>query len=175
MTYFVRDMYPKDRAGIEAIDTSFETSSIYDIVVGPQRIELALRLLAAPLVKRYAIEDAFAHWAQWEVGFVADDDGRIVGFAAVAFEAWHARLVLWHLYVVPDRRREGIGAALLARVEEHGRSLGANRVWLETSNVNVPGIAAYQRLGYALCGVDTTLYDGMPYSNESAIYLAKKL
>jgi GNAT superfamily N-acetyltransferase len=76
---------------------------------------------------------------------------------------------------VPDRRREGIGAALLARVEEHGRSLGANRVWLETSNVNVPGIAAYQRLDYALCGVDTTLYDGMPYSNESAIYLAKKL
>jgi len=166
---------PSDRDGVAALETAFETATIFDVVVTPQRIELVPRTLAQPLVKRYPIADVFAHWAMWETGFVADDDGAIVGFAAIAYEAWHERLVLWHLYVAPERRREGIGRALLERVEAHGRELGASRVWLETSNVNVPGIAAYARLGYALCGVDTTLYDGTSTADEAAIYLSKSL
>ena len=176
MPVTIREMDPAaDRAGVAAIDTSFETSTILDVVVTRRRIELVERTLAAPLVKRYPIEDAFAHWASWETAFVAEDGGRIVGFAAVEHEFWHARLVLWHLYVVPERRRGGIGRALLARVEEHGRTLGARRVWLETSNVNVPGIAAYARLGYTLCGLDTTYYEGTYAAAETAIYLARPL
>jgi GNAT superfamily N-acetyltransferase len=158
-----------------AIDTSFETPSVFDVIVTPTRIDLALRALAAPLVKRYPIEDAFAHWARWDVGFVAAAGDRICGFAAVEYEAWHARLVLWHLYVTPERRRGGIGRALLARVEQYGRELGARRVWLETSNVNVPGIAAYARLGYTLCGADTTHYEATAAERETAIYLSKSL
>ena len=47
-------------------------------------------------------------------------------------------------------------------------------VWLETSNVNVPGVAAYERLGYTLCGADRLFYG--PYMRgETAIYLAKML
>ncbi len=64
---------------------------------------------------------------------------------------------------------------MLARVEDHGRALGARRVWLETTNVNAPGIAAYERLGYALCGADVTVYDTLPYADEVALYLAKSL
>jgi GNAT superfamily N-acetyltransferase len=167
-------MEPGDRAGVLAIDTSFETSSIYDVVVTPLRIDLVLRLLAKPRIKVYPIADVFARWARWDVGFVADD-GAIVGFAAVEYEQWHSRLTLWHLYVVPERRREGIAGALLERVEAYGKKLGAKRVWLETSNINVPGIEAYSRLGYSLCGLDATLYDGLPYADETAIYLAKLL
>jgi ribosomal protein S18 acetylase RimI-like enzyme len=163
-----------DRPGVAALDTSFETGSVFDVVVTPRRIELIERALVAPLVKRYPIEDAFAPWATWDTGFVAHDQ-RICGFAAVEYEAWHARLVLWHLYVAPEHRRAGIGRALLARAEQHGRELGARRVWLETSNVNVPGIAAYTRLGYALCGVDTTLYEATPTATETALYLSKPL
>ncbi len=164
-----------DRDGVAALETAFETATIFDVVVTPRRIELVERTLAEPLVKRYPIADVFAHWAMWETGFVADEGGAIIGFAAVAYEAWHERLVLWHLYVTPPRRRDGIGRALLERAEAHGRELGASRVWLETSNVNVPGIAAYARLGYALCGVDTTLYDGTSTRDETAIYLSKAL
>ena len=171
----IREMDPRaDRADVAAIDTSFETTSVFDVVVTPRRIELVERALVAPLVKRYPIEEVFAHWARWDTGFVAEDE-RICGFAGVEYESWHARLVLWHLYVAPERRREGIARGLLARVERHGRELGARRVWLETSNINVPGIAAYARLGYALCGVDTTHYEATPAATESAIFLSKPL
>lgn len=163
-----------DRPGVAAIDTSFRTARLFDVVVTPRQIELVERALTTPLIKRYPMEDVFASWSTWETGFVADD-GKICGFAAVEYEAWHRRLVLWHLYVTPDRRREGVGRALLARVEQHGRERGARRVWLETSNVNVPGIAAYGRLGYTLCGADTTLYEATPAAAETALYLSKPL
>src|SRR5574338_419579 len=86
-----------------------------------------------------AIDTSFAAWSTWDTGWVAEDPetGQVLGFAGVEFEAWHARLVLWHLYVTRAHRRSGIGRALLALVEEHGRSLGAKRVWLETTSVNV--------------------------------------
>jgi GNAT superfamily N-acetyltransferase len=164
-----------DRRAVSAIETAFSTTSVYDVVVAPLSIELVERALATPLVKRYPMADAFASWSTWDAGFVPEDDGEVCGFAAVEYEAWHARLVLWHLYVAQDRRREGIAGMLLERVESHGRELGARRVWLETTSVNVPGIAAYGRLGYTLCGADFTVYDTLPYANEAAIYLAKSL
>ena len=61
---------------------------------------------------------------------------------------------------------------MLAEVEQYARKVGATQVWLETSNVNVPGVRAYERLGYALCGVDS-LYYGSYMPGESALYLAK--
>jgi len=170
----IRPIDAADRPGICALDTSFETPTVFDVVMTARRIELVERPSTPPLVKRYPIDDAFAPWATWDVGFVAEES-KIWGFAAVEYEPWHKRLVLWHLYVATERRREGIGRALLERVEAYGKKRGARRVWLETSNVNVPGIAAYERLGYALCGGDTTLYDTTDAEAETAVYLAKRL
>jgi ribosomal protein S18 acetylase RimI-like enzyme len=165
----------RDRVAVSAIDTAFETKTILDVVVRARGIELVERALSAPRSKRYPMADAFAAWSTWNVGWVAEDGPAVCGFAAVEYEAWHGRLVLWHLYVTQTRRREGIASALLAHVEQHGRTVGAERVWLETTSINVPGIAAYDRLGYALCGVDVTVYDRLPYADEAAVYLAKRL
>ncbi len=162
-----------DRAGVTAIDTAFETTSVFDVVATPRRLELIERPLAQPLVKRYAIGEVFAAWATWQVGWVADDGG-VRGFATIEYEPWHARLVLWFLYIAPAWRRRGVGRALLDRVEAHGRQVGASHVWLETSSVNVPGVAAYERMGYALCGADTRYY-GAYMPGEAALYLAKPL
>ena len=164
----------KDRAAVEAIDTSFETDVIFDVVVRERSIALEERGLPQPMRKRYSIDEVFASWASWEHGWVAEVDDAVVGFATVEYVPWHQRLVLWFLYIEPDFRRRGVGRALLAEVERHGRNVGATHVWLETSNVNVPGVRAYERLGYALCGVDA-LYYGSYMPGESALYLTKSL
>ncbi|HUS27300.1 MAG TPA: GNAT family N-acetyltransferase [Kofleriaceae bacterium] len=174
MTWTIRPVDRNaDRRAVSAIDTSFETTSIYEVVATARSLELVER--PATVTKRYPMADAFAPWSTWDTGWVAHSGDEALGFAGVEFEAWHARLVLWHLYVTRSHRRTGIGRALLAEVESYGRSLGARRVWLETTSVNVPGIAAYARLGYSLVGLDTSVYDTLPYSNEAAIYLAKSL
>ena len=174
MAFTIRDLdRKKDREAVEAIDTAFETMSVFDLVTGPRRIELVERSLEAPLVKRYAIDEVFAQWATWDVGWVAEDDG-VHGFAAVEHEEWNGRLNLWFLYIAPPWRRRGVGRALLDRVEAHGHEVGASHVWLETSSANVPGVRAYERMGFSLCGADSTYYERyMP--GETAIFLAKPL
>jgi ribosomal protein S18 acetylase RimI-like enzyme len=163
----------RDRRGVEAIDTTFETTSVFELVTSARRIELVERTLEKPLAKRYSIAEVFAPWARWDKGWVADD-GTIRGFAVVQHEPWHERLLLWFLYIAPEWRRRGIGRQLLEQAEAHGRDVGASHVWLETSNVNVPGVAAYERLGYSLCGADR-LYYGSYMPGETAIYMAKSL
>ena len=167
----------RDRRGVEAIDTAFETATIFELVAAPRALTLIERPLAAPVTRRYPIGEVFAPWASWDTAWVAEEAAApdpIRGFAAVAYEGWHARLVLWFLYVAPAARRQGLGRALLARAEDHGRACGATHVWLETSNVNVPGVAAYERLGYALCGADARYY-GAYMPGETALYLGKTL
>ncbi|MDB4977379.1 MAG: acetyltransferase family protein [Myxococcaceae bacterium] len=163
----------RDRRAIERIDTAFETDVIFDMVTRERGIELVERRLERPITKRYAIDEVFAPWASWDVGWVAEDGG-VCGFATVEHEPWHQRLVLWFLYIEKGFRQRGLGRALLERVESHGRAVGATHVWLETSNVNVPGVRAYHQLGYSLCGADA-LYYGSYMPDETAIYLAKLL
>ena len=163
----------RDRRAVEAIDTAFDTDVVFDLVTTPRRLDLVERRLERPLTKRYSIAEVFAPWASWDRGWVAEDS-EVRGFATVAHEAWHARLVLWFLYIAPAWRRRGVGRALLAEAEAHGREVGATHVWLETSNVNVPGVRAYERLGYALCGADARYY-GDYAPGETALYLAKPL
>ena len=152
MTITVRELdRVRDRRGVEAIDTAFETSTIFDVVAAARAIELVERdargAADQALLDRRGVR---------RLGALGPRLGRrrrtaaMRGFATVEYEAWHQRLILWFLYIAPAWRRRGVGRALLERVEAHGREVGATHVWLETSNVNVPGVAAYKRLGYAL-------------------------
>lgn len=155
----VRELDKKsDRRAIEAIDTAFDTDTIFELALRERSIELVERELATPLTKRYSIREVFAPWARWQRGWVIDD-GAVRGFAAVEHEPWHERIVLWFLYIDLGFRRHGFGRALLEQVEAYGRDVEATHVWLETSNVNVPGVRAYERLGYTLCGAELTTTD----------------
>jgi ribosomal protein S18 acetylase RimI-like enzyme len=175
MSIVIRELdRERDRAAVSAIDTGFQTDSVFELVLEARRIELVERRLQKPITKRYSIKEVFAPWAGWKRGWVADDAGSVRGFAAVEHEPWHQRLVLWFLYIAPEFRRQGVGRALLEQVEAYGRELRASHVWLETSNVNVPGVRAYERLGYALCGADARYY-GAYMPGETALYLAKPL
>lgn len=175
MSFTIRELDRKrDRDAVEAIDTSFETSEVFELVTSARRLELVERTLEAPIVKQYEIDEVFAHWASWEVGWVAEEDGVVRGFATVEYEAWNERLNLWFLYIAPSWRRRGVGRALVERVEAYGRKVGASHVWLETSSKNVPGVRAYERIGFTLCGADSTYY-GRYMPGETAIFLAKSL
>lgn len=85
------------------------------------------------------------------------------------------RLVIHHLYVAPEVRRHGTGRALLEHALDRGRARGAPVAWLETSNLNHPGIQAYRRFGFDVCGLDTSLYVGTPAEGEFALFLWRPL
>lgn len=66
------------------------------------------------------------HLRDPEALIVALDGGRIIGTVIAGWDGW--RCHLYRLAVGPDRRREGIGAALIAAAEQRFRLLGGTRV-----------------------------------------------
>jgi ribosomal protein S18 acetylase RimI-like enzyme len=175
MVFVRRAVLPDDAAGIALIDTSFATRQVYDVRVVADSIRLTLRVLGTVLSKRFPLDDLGRPDRPYDRSWVALDGKRIVGFAATSFEPWNRRLVLWHLYVNPSHRGRGIARQLLEMIDDHGRERGARHLWLETSSLNVPGVAAYRALGFSLTGVDMTLYDGTPAEGETAIFLSRGL
>lgn len=166
---------PDDAAAIAAIDTAFTTRTAYVVEASADAIRLVLRELAAPLTKRFPLDDLDDPERPYDRAWVAVAGQTIVGFVAAAFEAWNRRLTLWHLYVQPAWRGRGVARELLRSVEAHGVSCGARHLWLETSALNAPGIAAYRALGFSLTGADLTLYDGTPAEGETALFFSRPL
>jgi hypothetical protein len=58
---------------------------------------------------------------------------------------------------------------------EWGRRAGARTAGIETTHLNLPGIDAYHRMGFEICGFDTSLYRETPAEGEIAIYMARPL
>ena len=56
--------------------------------------------------------------------------------------------------VVPEARRRGVGAALLAACERHAREHGGARVWF---NARVDALPFYEALGYTVIGEEYEL------------------
>ncbi|AWN29015.1 GNAT family N-acetyltransferase [Streptomyces sp. NEAU-S7GS2] len=172
-----REARPEDREQIDAIDDSFTTDTLYEVVAGDEGFALRSVFVDPPLVKIFpADEDGEDDGAADDVHVeVAVEDGTVCGFVAVGVEEWHRRLVIHQIAVAATHRGHGVGAALMQRACAYGSRLGARTAWLETSNVNVPAVRAYRRMGFTFCGLDTTLYRGTSSEGETALFMSKEL
>lgn len=84
---------------------------------------------------------------------LAIEAGRLVGFAALSF-LWtleHGGWAAWldELYVVPERRGDGVGARLLAAAVDLARAIGAKAVDLEIEADHQRAAGLYRRHGFA--------------------------
>jgi ribosomal protein S18 acetylase RimI-like enzyme len=74
------------------------------------------------------------------------------GLAVLRFRPslWSAALecYLAELYVVPDRRGQGLGRALLTAAIDHARRTGADYMDLGTSEADVAARALYESMGF---------------------------
>lgn len=161
-----------DARALGALDTSFTSDFAYCVVPGKDSLELRLEPTVLRIKKRFLLD---LHQPVWDQGFVAVEEDKLCGFIATRYEPWNRRLAIMHFYVDLAHRRQGIGRRLTERAIESGGLAGARAAWVETSNLNHPGILAYQRLGFSLCGFDLTLYQGTPSEGEFAIYLSRPI
>ena len=167
---------PGDIDAILALDISYDTDVIFAARFDDGLIWLEERRLDAPLTKSFPLNDLHDPIMPWTIGMVAvDDDDRVIGFVAAEFRAWNRRLVLWHLYVDRAARGKGVARRLLEAVQAQAERAGALHIWLETSNLNVPGVKAYAQLGFHVSGLDSTLYDGTSAQGEFALFLSRRV
>ncbi|HUN21756.1 MAG TPA: GNAT family N-acetyltransferase [Anaerolineales bacterium] len=95
-----------------------------------------------------------------EQAFVAEMDGRVVGFAAlrVVESIFYSdpQGEITELYVEKQYRRAGVARALLALAEQVAKARGVQEMVVLTGSFNRPARKLYQSLGYeageiALC------------------------
>ena len=165
---------PEDRAALLALDRSFTTDRVYRIARTADSFALEEAPTQPPLRKEFPLADDLGADRAWEQGFVAEQVGSIVGFAAFTHRHWNRRTELWHLYVAPHLRGQGVGRALVEAAVAAARDADMRCVWLETSNLAYPAIQFYRRVGFALCGLDVSLYDpASEAAGETALYFMR--
>lgn len=100
---------------------------------------------------------------------VAFAAGKLCGFAIMKYHDDEAHLLL--LAVQPGARRQGVGAALLAWLEQAALTAGVGQVWLEARQGNAAARAFYRRLGYREIQVLPGYYQG----REACVRIARDL
>lgn len=100
---------------------------------------------------------------------VVEQRHRVLGFGIMQYGDETAHLAL--LAVYPTRRHLGLGARLLAWLEQSARVAGIRRVRLEARADNHSAIAFYRRLGFSQSGKIAGYYEGV----VDAVQLEKRL
>jgi ribosomal-protein-alanine N-acetyltransferase len=85
-----------------------------------------------------------------KLGVVAEAEGRIVGYIVASRAADEGEVL--QLGVAPERRRQGIAAALIRDLFVRLKEKGTRSVFLEVRRGNVAAIGLYRRLGFGQAG-----------------------
>jgi ribosomal protein S18 acetylase RimI-like enzyme len=160
----------RDMSAIVRLDVSFTTQHMFALEATDTGICLKSVPLGKPIEKRFPVAFEEGH-----TGWVVTGNASVLGFIATAIEPWNKRLVVWHFYVDRQHRKRGLGRLLIEHAIDCGRHAGATNVWVETSNLNYPGVLAYRRLGFEVCGFDSTLYENTPSEGEFAVFLGRSV
>ena len=102
--------------------------------------------------------------------FVAQDSAGIVGYVIARISGQEGEIL--DLAVLPERRRRGIGQALLAAVWNALQRDGVKELYLEVRESNVAAIELYRRQGFRPVGLRPRYYRNPP---EDALVLRAPL
>ncbi len=169
MIYHVASL--EDRKHAEAIDNSFTTDTVLEVTATDGEIRIRSVPVDPPVRKVYPDDEESE--GEDHVIVAVDTEGRVRGAITLAYAPWNRRLHITDFRVSPTHRGRGIGTALMERALAHGRELSARTAWLEVTNVNAPAVRAYRRMGFALCGLDTSLYVGTESEGETALFMSR--
>ena len=127
--------------------------------------------MSSPIIRPAVVEDARAILELWRLAgafptrtdneesvrsliahdpkafLVAEEDGELTGTLVAAFDGW--RGTLFRLAVLPERRRFGVGRALVAAGERSLRERGAVRINLYAIRAEIGAGEFWLATGYA--------------------------
>lgn len=162
----------RDAEAVSRLDTSYTSGQAYAVHRSGDVVALAPTAISAPHSARAAIDPAAGPGSAsaWTHARVAVLDGRVRGFLAWRCEP-SGRMTIVHFHVDRPYRQRGGGRQLLDDALEAAGREGATLAWLETSSANHPAITAARRLGFEICGFDTTRYRGTSHQGEVAVFM----
>jgi [ribosomal protein S18]-alanine N-acetyltransferase len=105
-----------------------------------------------------------------ELGWVIEDDHKVVGFLVVRAVVAEAELL--NLCVAPEKRRTGLAEALLNEAVAELRGAHVDRLFLEVRESNTPAISFYEKRQFRKTGRRPTYYRN---PDEAAVLMMREL
>jgi ribosomal protein S18 acetylase RimI-like enzyme len=103
-------------------------------------------------------------------------DGKHICFILGEMQRWNSTLVIREFGAAPERRKQGIGKALLETAIARAKEEKLREVFCETQTTNVPANCLYQKLEFTITGLDLGLYSNQDLERgEVAIFLRKAI
>ena len=101
-------------------------------------------------------------------GVIAEENGATFGF--ITYTAVVPEADIESVFVYPDKRKRGIGGALIDGAIKRLKEKGVNKVFLEVRKSNLPAINLYLKKGFAQISVRKKYY-----GNEDAVVMVKEI
>lgn len=95
------------------------------------------------------------HHADKLPGFVVECEDELIGLVTYRIDGTECEIISLDSLV----ERQGVGSKLLSRVREAAVDAGCNRLWLITTNDNLPAQRFYQKRGFRLVAVHKNAID----------------
>ena len=118
----------------------------------------------------YSVEQAFQPDVRF---FLARLGGEAVGCGAVALFDGYAEVK--RMYTRATARGQGVGRALLARIEAEARSAGKPILRLETGTLQAAAIGLYERSGFCPCDAFGPYAALPPHRIATSLFYEKRL
>ena len=168
--------WPDDRDAILALDISFTTERVYQVIGSALSFVLNEIAITPALHKVYDLTTDVEDFPNMDYVLIAESDAQLVGVAALVYEVENRRAMLRHLYIDRKVRGQGIGRALIDAMVTRARQYQARCLWLETQDVNYGAIQFYQQVGFQYCGLDLSLDDRTGSAiQETAVFFMRTL
>lgn len=102
----------------------------------------------------------------------AEMDGQVCGVATWREVNWNFTLWLVDLRVERERRRHGVGAAMMAWLRQEAVRRRLRGITVETQTANAPAVSFYRAQGFTIAGFHEALYSNRDVeSGEVALFL----
>ena len=95
------------------------------------------------------------HHADKLPGFVIESEGELIGLVTYRMDGTECEIISLDSLV----ERQGVGERLLSSVRKAAVDMGCNRLWLITTNDNLPAQRFYQKKGFHLVAVHKNALD----------------
>jgi ribosomal protein S18 acetylase RimI-like enzyme len=176
-SFEIRPASTNDLPRLMALDHSVSSDYVWQLEIRrePNQVTAAFREVRLPrsVELKYprnplALAD---EWMKHDAVLVALQADEPVGYTCLMEE--HTSAIAWvtDLVVAPERRRRGVGSALLTAGQAWALDKKVRRLVLEVISKNQAGIRLAQKFGYEFCG-----YNDQYYPNQDvALFFGRAL
>src|SRR5512133_127896 len=164
LNYEIRSAVSNDLTRLMAIDHSCLSDYVWQLELRHEPGQVTSSFREVRLPRTVTVDyprdplSLAGEWSRRDGLMVAVEDGIPLGYIAIVEERVSSVARVTDLVVIPERRRQGIGSALVAAAQDWTLERGIRRLILEMQSKNHPYIRLALKFGYEFCGYNDQYY-----------------